>query len=330
MKKKIIEETELNMQDQRISYLETENSKLLSELETAYKNMATILEQSEIEMQIAYNELDERYNALENLYRQLSNKENMLIHMEKLSSIGQFISEIIHELNNPLAAISGLTDLVLMDESLSEKTRERLSKIPIQVKRMNNYLTRFKGMAYKGKEDFTEFDLNDCLKEFLATLEIISPKKIVINSEICDAELIVNGDRYQLVQIFLNLAKNAFDAMENKGTSFTVTSRKIPKSWLSNDSNICSISSQTYEEWMKIVKNKSEFALIEFKDNGSGIPKEIMGDIFDAFFTTKERGKGTGLGLSIATDITKRHNSNLFLKSKIGEGTTFQFVMPLV
>ena len=179
-----------------------ENRRLLNELETAYLKMEKILEQTNREKEIAYRELQRKFDSLENLYQELSKKENLLIHMEKLSSIGQFISEIIHELNNPLAAISGLTDLVLMDESLSEKTRERLSKIPIQVKRMNNYLTRFKGMAYKGKEDFTEFDLNDCLKEFLATLEIISPKKIVINSEICDAELIVNGDRYQLVQIF--------------------------------------------------------------------------------------------------------------------------------
>jgi signal transduction histidine kinase len=310
--------------------LAEENKLLLEELETAYKNMTIILEQSKAEMDIAYKELDERYQALENLYSQLSKKENMLIHMEKLSSIGQFITEIIHELNNPLTVISGMTDLVLMDPALPKEMAAKLNKIPKQVTLMTNYLSRFKSMAYKGKEDFTCFNLNESLEEFIATIAIIRPKSITIQSELCSDKLFVNGDKYQLMQIYLNLAKNAFDAMESKGKSFTISSQYVTKNWVIEENNMSSISSISDQKWNKILKENNEFAFLEFKDDGSGIPKDIITNIFDAFFTTKGRGKGTGLGLSIATDITERHNASLGIKSIMNEGTTFQFIIPLV
>ncbi len=308
--------------------LEEENLQLLSELEQAYKNMALILEQSEREMEIAYTELDGRYHALENLYVQLSNKENMLIHLEKLSSIGQFISEIIHELNNPLMAISGFTDLALLDPDLSEDGRARIGKIPVQVKRMLNYLNRFKSMAYKGKEDFKSIDINENIREFLATIEIIKPKNVALHSELQDEKLFINADPYQLMQIFLNLAKNAFDAMQENGDVFSVKSKKVNKTWLLNSANLGQVGAQTPADWGEIIENKDDFILLEFADNGSGIPDEIIANLFDAFFTTKSRGKGTGLGLSISKDITLRHNANLYIKSAVGQGTCFQFVVP--
>jgi len=313
----------------KVENLKQENELLLQELETAYKNMAIILEQSKAEMEITYKELDDRYQGLENLYSQLSKKENMLIHMEKLSSIGQFITEIVHELNNPLTVISGMTDLVLLDPTLPEKTAKKLSSIPKQVKRMTSYLSRFKSLAYKGKEDFHRFNINESLEEFIATIEIIRPKNITIKSNLCFDNLAVNGDQYQLVQIYLNLAKNAFDAMESKGTSFLISSKRVSKKWLIDENYLSNVFCISKQKWQEILNNNDEFVLLEFKDDGPGIADEIITSIFDAFFTTKKRGKGTGLGLSIATDITVRHNANLAIKSIVNEGTTFQFIMPL-
>ena len=313
----------------RIQKLEAENNILLSELEQAYKNMAMILEQSEQEMEIAYKELDNRYHSLENLYEQLSNKENMLIHLEKLSSIGQFVTEIIHELRNPLSIISGYTDLALLEPEIPDSVHSKIVKIPAQVERMLNYLHRFKSMAYKGKEDFRTIDLNENLREFLTTIEIIKPKNIQIVSEIDDEKLIVTADPYQILQVFLNLAKNAFDAMEASGDTFKIKSKKIDKKWLLNENDLGNIDCQDEESWQSIVNNHKEFVLLEFCDNGSGIPEDIIINIFEAFFTTKGRGKGTGLGMSIAKDITLRHNANLYIKSVIDQGTTFQFVIPI-
>lgn len=312
-----------------IESLKEENDRLLVELETAYSNMVQILDNSEKEMEIAYHELDKRYQALEELYSTLSNKENMLIHLEKLSSIGQFITEIIHELNNPLTVISAMADLTLMDPDLDNKVFERIKKIPRQVLRMSNYLKRFKNMAYKGEESFSVFDLKENITEYLATIEIIRPKSVVISSQFCEEKLEVFGDPYQIMQIFLNLAKNAFDAMQESGKNLSLFLSPVDKKWLKNKKNTGSNSCRDEEEWEEILKNNNNFALVEFKDDGSGIPENIVNNIFEAFFTTKGRGKGTGLGLSIATDVTKRHNANLYIKSQLGKGTTFLFVIPL-
>ena len=88
------------------SNLVEENKLLLSELEEAYKNMELILEQSSREKELAYDALQQKFQTLEDLYAEMTNKENLLIHLEKLSSIVQFIAEIVHELNNPLTLIS--------------------------------------------------------------------------------------------------------------------------------------------------------------------------------------------------------------------------------
>lgn len=309
--------------------LAEENQRLLTELEIAYKNMEMILRQSEKEKAIAYKELEDKFNTLEKLYSELSNKENMLVHLEKLSSIGQFITEIIHELKNPLTVISGMSDLLLIDEELPDKAREMVKKIPVQVKRMNGYLSRFRSMAYKGRQHFTIFNINDNLNDFIETVELIKPKNVKVYPQLSEDYIPVNGDPYQTMQIFLNLAKNAFDALKKEGGSFTIASQKIDGNGLKKYEDSEYIPCQNNQVWQEIVKNNSKFSEITFSDDGPGIPSEVLPHIFEAFFTTKERGKGTGLGLSIATDITKRHNANLMVHSGSSKGTTFKLIMPV-
>ena len=247
--------------------------------------------------------------------------------MEKLSSIGQFITEIVHELKNPLTVIAAATDIALLNE-LPEESKSVLSKIPEQVKRMSGMLSRFKAMAYKEKEKFKCVDINKNLKDFFETLDLITPKSIHVQTELCDADLIVKGDVYQLTQIYLNLAKNAFDVLERKEDA-----QLIIKSALVESSEINSIPSENYcqdpEVWKNILRTVKNFACIEFIDNGFGIPEENMQFLFETFFTTKERGKGTGLGLSISMDIANKHNGNIVFTSGVGEGTSVKILIPI-
>ncbi len=309
--------------------LAEENQRLLSELEVAYKNMEMILRQSEKEKAIAYRELEDKFNTLEKLYSELSNKENMLVHLEKLSSIGQFITEIIHELKNPLTVISGMADLLLIDDELPDRAREMVKKIPVQVKRMNGYLSRFRSMAYKGRQHFTIFNINDNLNDFIETVELIKPKNVAVSANLSTDYIAVSGDPYQTMQIFLNLAKNAFDALKKDGGCFTISSQALESGGLKKFDNSDFIQCQNNQVWQEIVGENSKFTEITFSDDGPGIPTEVLPHIFEAFITTKERGKGTGLGLSIATDITKRHNANLMVNSGANKGTTFKLIMPV-
>jgi len=139
-----------------IKLLKNENRILLAELEEAYKNMESILVQTEREKELTYRELESKYTALQQTYTELSKKENMLIHLEKLSSIGQFITEIVHELKNPLTVIASATEIALLND-IPDESRELLEKIPEQVKRMSGLLGRFKAMAYKEKENMRSF-----------------------------------------------------------------------------------------------------------------------------------------------------------------------------
>ncbi len=309
--------------------LQKENKKLLSELETAYKTMEMIVEQSKREQKIAYDELQEKFDALEGLYREISNKENLLIHMEKLSSIGQFISEIIHELNNPLTGISGGAHL-LKTMNPPENLKPFIDIVEQNVKRMTGYLRRFREMVYKGEENFVFFDANQNLRDCLATIEIIKPKSIQLSVRTIEHSLLIKGDPYQINQIYLNLAKNAFDALKEKGDRLDVTIRSVTSHWIQNSGEFSDLQCQDAAVWESILEEKSVFVLVEVQDNANGIPTDIIQNIFQAFYTTKGREKGTGLGLSISSDIAKRHGGNLAVKSVVGRGTTFQLLLPLV
>ena len=311
-----------------VKLLKNENRILLAELEEAYKNMEIILVQTEREKEITYRELEQKYHTLQNTYTELYRKENMLIHMEKLSSIGQFITEIVHELKNPLTVIGAAADIALLKD-LADDTRNILNKIPEQVNRMQALLGRFKAMAYKEKEKFEPVDINQTLSDFIETLDLITPKSIDVSYELSDDKMIVKGDIYQLTQIYLNLAKNAFDLLDGMSdATLTIKTRMLSRAEArKNQSPYCC---QKSDVWKNILRAFEKFALIEFADNGPGIPEENMHFLFDTFFTTKERGKGTGLGLAISQDIAIKHNANIVFTSKIGKGTTVHIYVPII
>ncbi|HES59319.1 MAG: HAMP domain-containing histidine kinase [Calditrichaceae bacterium] len=311
-----------------VKLLKNENRILLTELEEAYKNMEMILVQTEREKEITYRELEQKYRTLQKIYTELSRKENMLIHMEKLSSIGQFIAEIVHELKNPLTVIGAAADIALL-EDLPNETKNVLNKIPEQVNRMQALLGRFKAMAYKEKEKFEPIDINTTLKNFIETIELIAPKSIDIIFELSNEKMIVKGDLYQLVQIYLNLAKNAFDLLDEKiDAKLTISTKLLSRAKAKK--NQSKFYCQKPDTWKNILRAHENFALIEFADNGPGIPEEHMHFLFDTFFTTKERSKGTGLGLAISQDIAIKHNANIIFNSEPNQGTTVQIYVPII
>jgi signal transduction histidine kinase len=315
--------------DQHAEQLELENKRLLDELELAYQRIETILEESNREKEVTYRELQHKFETLEKLYAELSKKENLLIHMEKLSSIGEFIAELIHELNNPLTAIRMQAELALMKDN-SDVVGKQFKTVLKNSDKMINLLERFRSLAYKSKEEFQIFDLNESLVECCETVAILKPKKLVLKTKFTPGKLLINGDLYQINQVVLNLSKNAFDAL-NEGESYLkISTKKMRSAQINRSKKINTVQCMALDKWAKLINEVEEFALIEVSDNGVGMPPQLLKSIFDAFFTTKERGKGTGLGLSISKDIALRHGGNLTVESVPGKGTTFQFFLPLV
>jgi len=229
-----------------------------------------------------------------------------LIQSEKLSALGELISGIAHELNNPLTGVMGYSQLLQLRKDLDERARENLLKINNLALRCQKIVQNLLSFARKQKPERTLSSVNDMLER---TVELRNYELSVNNIEIVrelDRSLPQTiADAHQLQQVFLNVITNAEYAMlQAHGRGRLV------------------IRSRTDAQNNRIV--------VEISDDGPGIPEAHLSKIFDPFFTTKEVGKGTGLGLSLSYGIIKEHGGNIYALSRPGEGATFVIELPII
>jgi two-component system, NtrC family, sensor kinase len=229
--------------------------------------------------------------------------EQQLRQAEKLSALGQLISGVAHELNNPLAVISGYAQLLTMRPVVDEKTRNDLMKIQRESERASRIVQNFLTFARKHPMEKTNVNLNELI-EF--TLELIdydlraSGVRLVREFQTDLPE--VYADLNQLEQVFLNIINNAIHAMEGVSREKVLTIR---------------------------TESNGTHVMIRVIDSGSGIAPSILEKIFDPFFTTKEVGVGTGLGLSISYSIVKEHSGNIYAENHTEGGAMFTVELPI-
>ena len=270
----------------------------------------------ELERKVAQRTADLAKAAQETriAYENLKETQAQLIRTEKLASIGMLVSGVAHEINNPLNVIRGnlklLTDkerLALICRSKPGKAGPRLRETR-KIRGMLHDATRAADRACAIIETFRSFardtrsadkvDLNACLHEAAELIErhLPSPVSLVRRLGVIPK---VPCFRVQISQVFINLIRNAAEAIEGKGR-IVVRSRK-----------------------------KRNAVLIEVSDNGKGMSPQVQAKVFDPFFTTKPLGKGLGLGLSISAMIVHNHGGTIHLESSEGKGTTFRIELPL-
>ena len=247
-------------------------------------------------------ETDENRKYHENRCKEI---EIQLIQSDKLASVGELAGGVAHEVNNPLAAISGIVQILLASrdkEKLSPSTVERLKKIEKQsdrISKITNDLLRF---SRKPSVTFDSLNIHQSLRE---TLDLVSHqsslKKIEIKMDFSDNIPLIYGSQNQLEQVFLNLIINSVDAMHGSGGTLTI---------------------RTYME-------NEQCVVIEFIDTGIGISPLNKDRIFDPFFTTKPSGHGVGLGLSVSYSIIKDHGGAIQVDSEEEKGSTFTVKLPL-
>ncbi len=232
--------------------------------------------------------------------------QQQLIQSEKLSAIGELISGIAHELNNPLTGVMGYSQLLQLRKDLDDRAKENLLKINNLALRCQKIVQNLLSFARKQKPERTLSDLNEILEK---TVELRSYELQVNNIEITrdlDRNLPKTiADAHQLQQVFLNVLTNAEQAMLEAHGKGHLT-----------------IRTHTDAQNTRIV--------VEVTDDGPGIPESYLTRIFDPFFTTKEVGKGTGLGLSLSYGMIKEHGGNIYARSRLGEGSTFFIELPII
>ncbi|MBI5192911.1 MAG: response regulator [Nitrospirae bacterium] len=231
--------------------------------------------------------------------------KEQLIQAEKLSSLGEILSGVAHELNNPLTGVIGYCELLIDSESFGDVAlKEKLGKINNAALRCKKIIENLLSFARQHKIEKQYVNINDIVKQ---TLELKAYQLTVDNIEAVtelDATLpYTTVDPYTIQQVFLNIVNNAHLAMKEKGGKHKLTAR-----------------TEHNEGTIKIY----------FSDTGPGISETNLKKIFDPFFTTREVGKGTGLGLSISYGIIKEHNGELRVTSRQGEGATFIIELPIL
>ncbi len=226
-----------------------------------------------------------------------------LMVSDRLASIGELVSGVAHELNNPLTSIIGFSELLAERKDLPQDVKEDLEVINKESHRTAQVVRNLLSFARKQKAEKLPVDLNSALETVLRlrTYEHKLNNIQVVKQLAADLPQII-ANSFQLQQVFLNIIINAeFFMLEahGKGT-LTITTERV-------------------EDKVKI----------SFANDGPGITPENLRHIFDPFFTTKEVGKGTGLGLSICHGIVTEHGGRIWAESEPGKGATFIVELPL-
>ncbi len=226
-----------------------------------------------------------------------------LVHAEKMAAVGQLVSGVAHEVNNPLTAILGFADLLMENPDLTEGARKDLRVILQEAQRTKQIVQNLLSFARQMPPQRNALQLNAILRRTIQLRSYdFNSHGVDIVEHLDEGLPDVIGDAHQLQQVFLNILNNAYDAVHEVGRPARI----------------------------EIMSTKAGDAVeVSFSDNGNGISHPDK--IFDPFFTTKEVGKGTGLGLSICYGIVKEHGGEILCHNNIGgQGATFIVRLPAI
>jgi len=239
------------------------------------------------------------YEETSRAYENLRRTQEQLLQSEKMSAVGQLISGVAHELNNPLTAILGYAQL-LEGFTLDQRAGDYVSKLFKQAQRTQRVVQNLLSFARQRTPEKQRVDLRKVLEETIGLREYdLKVSGITVERDFPDEIPPLIGDPHQLEQVFLNIVNNAVDAMREAGGKGVLTVR---------------------------ISKRDVLVCVEFADTGPGIKDPSR--IFDPFYTTKSIGKGTGLGLSICYGIVKEHNGEIVARNRPEGGASIEVVLP--
>lgn len=261
-------------------------------------------------------------NAFNHVLRELELRH--LLRSEKLASLGTMLSGVAHELNNPLSNISSSCQILIEEGEQADPAfrNELLGQIDEQTIRARNIVRSLLDFARDREFKAEPLNLAQLIEETLRFLKGQMSAQIALSVDV-PAGLVLQGDRQRLQQVFLNLVKNALEALEGAGE---VRISAV----LREDAAVSPpLGSGAHFHILGRCESRGAVVDIEIRDNGSGIPAAILPRIFDPFFTTKDVGKGSGLGLFVVFEIIEEHGGCIAVESEPGRGTAFLIRLPL-
>lgn len=256
----------------------------------------------------AFNQMTENLRnsraELEKTVVSLKAAQAQLVQGEKLSAVGRFVAGVAHELNNPLTAVIGFSDLLLLNNPQGdEKTRRQLTLISKSAQRCHKIVQNLLGFARQHSPERKLVKINTVVEDvidFMAFDLSETDSKLMMN---LGQELpLILADSHQIQQVLVNIISNASQALHGYRKDGVIIVR---------------------------TKQTGRVIQIEVEDNGPGISLENLAKIFEPFFTTKSVARGTGLGLSLSYGIVQEHGGYIYVQSQVGLGTTFTVELPV-
>lgn len=234
--------------------------------------------------------------------------EAQLIQSGKLAAIGEMAAGVAHELNNPLTAIMGNSQLLLRKINENDASYPLLKDIYECGKRSKNIIRNLLTFSRQDEYLFEKCSVNEAVHQALGIVgNQLSKQSIHIQTNLDESIPLIEGSCQQIVQIILNLLLNAKDALED--------------SLQMNKTILIQTALEAADGGQKIV--------LRVEDNGKGMEESIIPEIFHPFYTTKSGTKGNGLGLSVSLGIAESHGGTLRAESVLGKGSTFKLILPI-
>jgi PAS domain S-box-containing protein len=242
--------------------------------------------------------LDETRRA----YEDLRHTQEQLLQSEKMAAVGQLISGVAHELNNPLTAILGYSQLLASDKYVSGQGADYVSKLYKQARRTHRIVNNLLSFARQQKPERLPVRINQVVEDTLVLREYdLRVNNIHLHRDLERDLPLTGADANQLQQVFLNILNNAVDAILER--------------------------SDRGEIWVRTSRSDQSI-ITEFVDSGPGIQDTHR--VFDPFYTTKPVGKGTGLGLSICYGIISEHGGEISVRNAAGQGACVSVSLPIL
>ena len=246
------------------------------------------IEESNIE------EIEQLGNDLKVMAQRLENTKDDLVKSERLSSIGELSARLAHDLRNPLSVIKN--SVYVLENHMGDKKDEKITKymsvLREEVDRMSHQINEVLGFVKTRPMQIEPFQVQQLLKDALPG---IIPKNVTI--QLPENDVTIHGDKEQLLIVFRNIIQNSIQAIGEKEGKITLR--------IDEDDN---------------------YFLIDFEDNGPGIPTNILDRIFEPLYTTKQ--EGTGLGLVTCKTVVEQHGGNIKVTNNPDGGVTFTIMIP--
>ncbi len=250
---------------------------------------------------VALSELQEKNRELGQLVERVSVLREELSQQERLAVAGQLSATFAHEVGTPLNLVNGHLQILQSQSGLPDKATERLGLIQSQIQRVSDIVRRLLDMTRRPQLSKGELHLEAFLQDLQALWAPTVATHGVQVHRLVPPDCVLDADRKQMEQLFLNLVNNALDAMPEGGT-ITIRAAHLP-------------SAEGLWE-------------LRVEDTGQGIAADALPQVFKPMFTTKPEGKGTGLGLPICREIVRSHGGDIRIESEMGKGTAVVFTLP--